>query len=841
MLGSIHRRGPFVATAALAWALAVACGGTGGSNKGAGGVGGSSGGTGASGGTAGSGGSSGGGVTVVECQTLTPAASGVCQETSAGTGGVRLQGNVLAPRRVLRGGEVVVDASGTITCVDCDCSGAPGAADAAVVTCAQGVISPGLINTHDHIPFNNNGPVGHGTERFEHRHDWRDGLRGHTEIPYNTQASDDEMLAHELRFVMSGTTSVVSDRGPNGLLRNLDWSSAKEGIDVETVDSETFPHDDISGILKSSGCDYGSDPDTAADVANKHAYVTHLAEGVDDEARNELVCATMPGPRDIVEPQTAVVHAMALHADDAAVLRESRAIVSWSPRTNVDLYGNTAPVRLLHTSGVPIALGTDWIISGSMNLLRELRCVDELNSTYFDGYFSDFQIWQMVTTNATLAVGTEHGLGLLKPGYVADIAIFDGRERADHRAVVGAAVEDVVLVLRGGRPLYGDADLVASAAVGGGSCETLDVCGVPKRACVADDVGGGTTLASLTAAAEAHYPLFFCDTPMNEPSCVPFREGEYDGVVSDGDSDGDGIANGSDLCPTVFDPVRPMDGSSQSDRDADGLGDACDPCPTSADNGCTPPDADDLDEDGVPAGIDNCPEDANSDQADADDDGKGDACDPCAAPNPGLQRCALTVLAVRDPSHPDHPAEDSEVTVTDLWVTGVTPDSGNRRGFYAQDDSLEPLTGIFVFTGSQSPGVAVGNRVLVTGTYTEFFEHTQIQFPTITVLDAGTTLPFGPIAVADPADIATGGSLAESYESMLVEVTGVTVTVMNPDAPADDFDEFVVTGGLRIDDTLHPTLDNTFAVGTPFARIAGPMTYSFDNRKLLPRSDADLQ
>jgi hypothetical protein len=53
----------------------------------------------------------------------------------------------------------------------------------------------------------------------------------------------------------------------------------------------------------------------------------------------------------------------------------------------------------------------------------------------------------------------------------------------------------------------------------------------------------------------------------------------YSGVASATDADGDGIDDAMDLCPKVFDPIRPMDGGKQADADGDGVGDACDPCP----------------------------------------------------------------------------------------------------------------------------------------------------------------------------------------------------------------------------------------------------------------------
>ena len=88
------------------------------------------------------------------------------------------------------------------------------------------------------------------------------------------------------------------------------------------------------------------------------------------------------------------------------------------------------------------------------------------------------------------------------------------------------------------------------------------------------------TLADVQAQATAIYPLFFCKgtTPTNEPSCVPFRD-TYPAGTSATDRDGDGIADATDICPDVFDPIRTMDGTKQSDVDSDGAGDACDKAP----------------------------------------------------------------------------------------------------------------------------------------------------------------------------------------------------------------------------------------------------------------------
>jgi cytosine/adenosine deaminase-related metal-dependent hydrolase len=771
---------------------------------------------------------------VVDCGVnLTPPAQGTCAVTTPGTSGQLFRGTVLAPDRVYRTGGVLVDAAGIIQCVGCDCDQAPGAAAASVIDCANGVISPGLINTHDHITYANNAPAPHGMIRYEHRHDWRRGTHGFDEVPYASGASDAVVLAAELRFLMSGATSTSGAGGRAGLLRNVDRAAMREGLNLPAVMLDTFPLDDADGTLRTNSCTYSSDRTTSADIEGENAYNPHIAEGIDAEALNEITCQSS-GEFDLLKPITSIIHAVPVNAEVADLFRQRGTSVIWSPRTNVDLYGDTAPVTLLDRSGVLVALGTDWVVSGSMNLLRELRCADELNTHYYGGHFSDYGLWRMATTNAAFATGVESALGLLKPGYRADLAIFNGATNTDHRAVIAAELSDVVLVLRGGTTLYGDAALVGSAALGGSACEDLDVCGAAKKACVSQSLGGAFTLAGLTSAIEAIYPLFFCGTPDDEPSCVPYRPTYPDGITAT-DGDGDGVADAVDNCPTVFNPMRLFE-TAQADADNDGLGDVCDPCPLDVANACTPPDANDLDGDGVPNGSDNCPNVANPQQADADGDGKGDACDACAIANPGDLACASTIYDIRDPSSANHPAVGAQVSIVGAIVTALRPDTGSSRGYYVQDPAGGPFSGIFVFTGSSSPGVAPGDIVDVTGTYDEYYDLSEIVQSSRTV--TGTTaVPAA--AVLAPADLATGGTLAEAYESVLVRVENVAVTNVNPDG-ANDYDEFEVTGGLRVDDQIYTALDNTYTLGATFTSITGIHSYGFSNYKLLPRDAADL-
>ncbi|MGW7267204.1 endonuclease/exonuclease/phosphatase family protein [Streptomyces sp. NPDC054842] len=154
--------------------------------------------------------------------------------------------------------------------------------------------------------------------------------------------------------------------------------------------------------------------------------------------------------------------------------------------------------------------------------------------------------------------------------------------------------------------------------------------------------------------------------------------------------------------------------------------------------------------------------------------------------------------------------------VTDVTgiVTGVRT-YGSSKGFWFQDPDADadPATseGVFVFTSS-APKVAVGDKVTVTGTVSEYVPGgastgnqslTEITKPTVTVVSAGNAVPAATVVDADSVpdaytadgDPAAGGSvnglplrpetyaldLYESLEGMSVQVSDVrVVTATDP-------------------------------------------------------------
>lgn len=701
-----------------------------------------------------------------------------CSLTGDSSKGVRLIGTLLEPLVTRARGVLALDAGGNIQCAACDCGDDDGAL---VIDCPDLVVSPGLVNLHDHLGYAATPPLAHPGELYEHRNDWRLGEHGHAKLAFAGGASATQVLAQELRMLLSGTTSIVGAGGRRGFLRNLDGVGQSQGLLAGDIHAETFPLDDASGSVDGAACRFGKKPDTAAIAAAAQAYVPHVGEGTDQRAADELRCAL--GSLNLLGENSAVVHAMALSRADARALAERGASVIWSPRSNLDLYGRTAPVALLGSLGVRLALGTDWLASGSMNLQRELACAADYDAAVLGGYFDAFQLWRMVTENPAWALRLEQRFAALRRGLVGDIAVFTQRGDDAYQSVVAAGPADVKLVLRQGVPLYGDARLIR-AFRDGEACEELLVCGAMQRVCTLET---GQSLADIRAAGEAVYPLFSCETPPGEPHCEP-------AVASE--------------------------------------------CPTGEVDCAAPPalpawDQSDADRDGVPDALDDCPRVANPDQADRDGDGRGDACDACPVYNPGLMPCPRRIAELRAPATRLPPK--TAVVLANARVTALR--SQDSKGFYLEDGDHTAYSGIFVYTGSATPGVGLGEVVSFQGYFGGFQGTDELVNGELLAHTAGAEpYPPLPIALDEAAD---GSSNAAALASLLVHIEGAQVATTNPDLP-NDYDETLLLGGLRIDDLLWPDLDNQYPVGTGFGSLQGILGFSFGHHKIYPRSAADL-
>ncbi|KAH8896617.1 metal dependent amidohydrolase [Thozetella sp. PMI_491] len=440
-----------------------------------------------------------------------------------------LKGDILTPHGVLSHGHVLVQ-SGKITQIRQGCEIED--ENATVIDCSGAVISPGFINTHEHIAYSTVNPFPTTSERWDARQDWRLGLRNHTKMEPEVNGTElDATKWGELRHLFSGTTSIVGGDMVPGLTRNLDFIAGLEDGLVAPKDTyATFPLNDAAGPVRNGDCDYGPNAITQEDAGKLYRYLAHIGEGVDAEARNEFKCLsnltfdTTPLSQggglstDIIAPNLALIHALGLTESDYDLVSQRGAMVVWSPRSNVALYGKTLNVTYLQETGITVALGTDWLPSGSATMGREAVCGCSASETSYGFQLEAKTIWEMMTINAAKVAGFERQLGSIEVGKMADIVIWGGNASDPYAKAAYGVEEDIELVLRGGKAMLMSAEL---KALGGSECESLSFGSATKVACVAGDLN--STFAEFEAALGGVYPAILPGIPPNEPTCEPTR------------------------------------------------------------------------------------------------------------------------------------------------------------------------------------------------------------------------------------------------------------------------------------------------------------------------------
>jgi cytosine/adenosine deaminase-related metal-dependent hydrolase len=255
------------------------------------------------------------------------------------------------------------------------------------------------------------------------------------------------------------------------------------------------------------------------------AYLIHVGEGTDARALGEFgtLSSVTTTPGCLLAPQTTITHGVAFTATEFSTMAQKGVKLTWSPASNVSLYGATADIPTALTAGVTVALAPDWSMGGSQNLLDEMRFADSWDNAHFGNRLSSKDLLAMTTTSAAAVLGLGDKIGKVAVGYYADIAVYAGDTANPYDAILAATPKNVQLVMVGGSVLYGESALVG-AQLHDPACETLDVCGVQKSLCIATSDASNKlnqTYADIKSALEAALSAADAQTPTDGYSFAP--------------------------------------------------------------------------------------------------------------------------------------------------------------------------------------------------------------------------------------------------------------------------------------------------------------------------------
>lgn len=172
----------------------------------------------------------------------------------------------------------------------------------------------------------------------------------------------------------------------------------------------------------------------AAD-ANEVLFQIHVAETKDEYVRIQTNQQTTPvnylDNIGIIDENTLLVHAVWLDDDDINIIAERRASVSHNPESNMKLASGIAPVPSLLKAGVTVGLGTDGCASNNnldlfseMDAAAKLHKVSALDPTLMDAV----TVLKMATIQGAKALGLDNITGSLEIGKNADVIVMDTRK-----------------------------------------------------------------------------------------------------------------------------------------------------------------------------------------------------------------------------------------------------------------------------------------------------------------------------------------------------------------------------------------------------------------------------
>ena len=307
-------------------------------------------------------------------------------------------------------------------------------------------VVPGLINAHDHLELNHYGRLKF-RDRYDNATQWIDDMRPRLADDPAIRAGrshplPERLFAGALKNVLAGATFVAHHNPyyrdfrcgvPVRVLRRYGWAHSF-ALQQQPAGARGEPGGDVAARWRA----------TPAETP----FIMHLGEGVDAAAREELSRLESFG---CLKPNTVIVHGVAIDDEGWRRVAANGASLIWCPASNLFLFGRTAAMSdLLRNAERPrIAIGTDSRITGSRDLLDELRVARATAP------LSSADVLRMVTVDAA-AVLRQPRVGRIAVGLPADLVVVPPLAASAAEAVLEASRRDLQLVAVGGRPIVGD-------------------------------------------------------------------------------------------------------------------------------------------------------------------------------------------------------------------------------------------------------------------------------------------------------------------------------------------------------------------------------------------------
>jgi hypothetical protein len=178
-------------------------------------------------------------------------------------------------------------------------------------------------------------------------------------------------------------------------------------------------------------------------------FIIHLGEGVDNKTANDFANLIK---HDLLKPNTVLIHGISLTKKEIKQCAEAGTSICWCPESNLYLINDTLDVETCLETGTNIILGTDSSMSGSMNLLKEIRKAHRIFPK-----IPMKEIFKMFTVNAQKALFLPDKYGKLSRE-TSNFVLIKKYSDDPMENLLDILCPDIELVIYDEKPIYGNAE-----------------------------------------------------------------------------------------------------------------------------------------------------------------------------------------------------------------------------------------------------------------------------------------------------------------------------------------------------------------------------------------------
>jgi cytosine/adenosine deaminase-related metal-dependent hydrolase/ubiquinone/menaquinone biosynthesis C-methylase UbiE len=299
------------------------------------------------------------------------------------------------------------------------------------------ILLPGLINAHDHLEFSlfpnlGVGPYLNSTEWAREIHRTHAAtIACHRKVPKPTR-----LLWGAIRNLLCGVTTVchhnplsrelIAADFPVRVLAKFGWAHS---LTMDPNLLHNFDH-----------------------TPPNLPFVVHAAEGVDAKSAQEIFDLDR---LEILDERTVLVHGLALNHKAISLLNQRRSALVICPTSNQFLFHSALSATLIKSIHT-VVLGSDSPLTSAGDLL------DEIDFARNEIGLDAESLFEMVTVRSANVLRLRNGEGRLRPGAVADLIAVRDKGLTPAETVAQLTVDQVELVILGGRVQLASDSLFAS-------------------------------------------------------------------------------------------------------------------------------------------------------------------------------------------------------------------------------------------------------------------------------------------------------------------------------------------------------------------------------------------